>query len=574
MVSTPNFTDGTWNIVSTLHTDGDPNGDILWQNIADQSMVLWQQDGATTTAVTDLPSLDDFEAVLVGDFDGDGKADQFLRKEATGADKILLSSTGAIGNTATLVDTNWTFSAAADFSGDGKDDIFSFYNTTGLLQTWEMDGAIVVDTKFLASGYGSGDKLHAVYNAEGFSTFTSLWWDQSVFEYDITSYVGGVGTVLDTFTVLAGNEFVNQGDYDGDGNVDFFFRDSTWPDAGSIEIVFTDGIGETGRLTFQTDTFDGTIRFEAGGDFDGDGIFEVLGQDIGGSDFFVLNTFGGSASNDDITGSEGGDFIDGQEGDNEIFARGGDDIVLGGDDKDTIFGGDGDDLINSGSGDDTAFGGVGNDLIQGMSGDDILNGGSGNDTIHAGNGTDFLHGDAGDDLLWGGDFGFDHMKGGVGNDILMGGGDPGVLEGDSGDDRIFGGNDAEALFGGTGDDLLVGGFGIDTLRGGTGSDILIGADVEGASVHSDTLYGGTGGDFFYLGSDVATYYTAGNEAHIMDFSNAGGDFVVLNGSATDYSLVDIGSDVEIRQAIGADVIAVLSGVATTAEVSDNAIYIG
>jgi Ca2+-binding RTX toxin-like protein len=575
MVSTPNFTDGTWNIVSTLHTDGDPNGDILWQNIADQSMVLWQQDGATTTAVTDLPSLDDFEAVLVGDFDGDGKADQFLRKEATGADKILLSSTGAIGNTATLVDTNWTFSAAADFSGDGKDDIFSFYNTTGLLQTWEMDGAIVVDTKFIASGYGAGDLLYAVYNAEGFSTFTSLWWDQSASEYNIANYNAGVQSVSETFEVALGNVYVNEGDYDGDGNVDFLFRDSTGTDTGSIEIVFTNTYDETGRLTFETPVFDNTIRFHTGGDFDGDGIFEVLGQEAGGGDFIVLNTFGGTASSDDITGSDGGDLIDGQAGDDEIFAGGGDDIVLGGDDKDTIFGGDGDDRLDAGSGDDTVFGGDGDDLIEGEIGDDVLSGGSGNDTIYAGSGTDFLYGDAGDDFLVGGNTGFDHMKGGAGDDIIVAGSTTGILEGDSGDDRIFGGVDSEALFGGAGDDFLVGGSGLDTLYGGTGADILIGVDMEGTLDNDDTLYGGSGGDFFYLGNDDNTFYdNIAGEAYIMDFSDAGGDFVVLNGASADYDFVDTGSDVEIRQSSDADVIAVLVDVATTAEVSDNAIYIG
>jgi hypothetical protein len=312
MVSIPGFSDGNWQIVSTAHVDGDPNGDILWQNINNQAMVLWQQDGATTTTITELPSLDNFDAVVVGDFDGDGKADQFLRNGANGANKILQSSTGVIGNTVTVANTDWEFSAASDYSGDGKDDIFSFLGSAGLIQTWQMDGAIVTDTRLIASGYGVGDRLHSVFNGEGFSTFDSLWYNSLGSNYNITSFDGGTRTFLDTFTVEAGNTFVNQGDYNGDGNVDFLFRDGTGADAGSIEIVYTNETTEIGRLTFGTDLFNNAVRFEAGGDFDGDGIFEVLVRNPVGGETFVMNTVGGSAFTQSITGSSGADLIDGR----------------------------------------------------------------------------------------------------------------------------------------------------------------------------------------------------------------------------------------------------------------------
>jgi Ca2+-binding RTX toxin-like protein len=577
MVTTPSFTDGTWQIVSTLHTAGDPNGDILWQNINDQSMVLWQQDGATTTTITDLPSLDDFQALVVGDFDGDGKADQFLRKAATGADKILLSSTGTIGNTATVANTGWDFSAAADYNGDGKDDIFSFFDSAGLLQTWEMNGTIVTDTKFIASGYGSGDQLHAVFNGAGFSTFDSLWFDDSANNYNITSYDGGVQTVTGTFTVNAGNVFVNKGDYNGDGDEDFFFRDADGSDVGSIEIVYTNEFNETARLSYEAPTFQG-IRFEAGGDFDGDGIFEVLGRDAVGGETFVMNTFGGSVSSQTITGSAGNDLIDGNEGNDRVFGGDGDDIIFDSGttstDNDTFFGGNGNDMLDGGQQNDSLFGGDGNDLLQGGSGNDVLSGGADDDRLYAGNGTDFLYGDAGDDILWGGSFGFDHMKGGTGNDILIGVGDRTLQEGDSGDDQMFGSSSLDYMLGGSGNDFLVGGLSLDTLWGGSGNDILIGVDIAGTSGTDDTLYGGSGGDFFYLGSDDTNYYVGAGRAFVQDFSQAAGDFVMLNGTSSDYSFVDTGSNVEIRQSSDADVIAVVVDVATAAEVSQNAIYIG
>src|SRR6056297_323191 len=116
MASTPNFTDGTWEVVSTRNLGGDPNGDILWQNIANQNLTLWQQDGAATTAVADLPSITGFEVQVAGDFDGDGVADPFLRNPDSGANKVLLSSTGTLEDTSPnpTVPAPWYVGATSD----------------------------------------------------------------------------------------------------------------------------------------------------------------------------------------------------------------------------------------------------------------------------------------------------------------------------------------------------------------------------------------------------------------------------------------------------------------------------
>ena len=109
MVSTPSFTDGTWNIATTLNIAGDPNGDILWQNLLDQSLVLWQQDGAATTSVIDLLRQGGIQVVVYGHLHGidharairgerDGLLFWFVAADAVGfAPMEIPNVSGALG---------------------------------------------------------------------------------------------------------------------------------------------------------------------------------------------------------------------------------------------------------------------------------------------------------------------------------------------------------------------------------------------------------------------------------------------------------------------------------------------
>ncbi|QDZ00974.1 calcium-binding protein [Nitratireductor mangrovi] len=579
MVTTPNFTDGTWRIASTLHINGAPFGDILWQNIADQSLVLWQQNGATTVSMEILPSVSKHEVAVVGDFDGDGRADPYLRDQAVGTNKVLLSSTGAIANSASassVADAR----AATDLNGDGMDDVIYFINTNANLLTFQMNGASVAGTSSFASGYDTADTLLAAFDGTGSRSFSSFWFDASAGQFDIATYTDGVRNISDSFSTAPGNEFVLAADFDGNGSTDFLTRDNTGSDTGSIEIITTDGNGDfdIGRLTFERFTFQDLI-FDTGGDFDGDGTFELLGRFTGSGDTFVVEAIPGTTATESLFGGSGNDIIDGYDGFDRIFGGAGDDILIdsgtSASSSDTIFGGDGNDRIDTGSDDDTAYGGAGDDTLQGQGGEDVLMGGDGNDSISGGSGTDFISGDAGNDILTGSTFGYSHIKGGDGDDIINHSGDRMTAEGNDGDDKVYGGNEEDFLFGGNDDDMLIGNFGEDTLFGGAGDDILIGTDLAGTDTFDDHLFGGTGQDFFYLGQDGTNFYIGANQAIIKDFDIFGSDadFVVLNGLASFYDFVDTGSDIEIRQSSDSNVIAVVEGVANVADLEARALFI-
>ena len=574
MSNTPNLSTNDWVVISTDNVGGDPNGDILWQNVADLSLVLFQQDGATTTAITELPNLPDFEAQVVGDFDGDGLGDVFLRNDA-GANAILLSSTGTIVSTVGAGPA-WSLRDAEDLDQNGKSDLVWFNTNTGLLVSWSMDGATVSSTVAFSSQYSVDDTLHAVYDGTGLNTFTSLWFNDQNSQYEITGYDQGARTVRDTFTVNLGREFVSEGDVDGDGNADFLFRDNVGFGEGDIEIVFTNDNGFAGnRLEVDADFFP-EVNFTQIGDFDNDGRFEVMAEDVTTGDLTLFNAQGSDQFARELLGGGEADLIDGQEGNDSILGFDGDDFLLGGDGRDSIFTGDGDDRANGGNDGDSIIGGLGEDTLQGGSGNDWISGGQGNDSLEAGNGTDFLFGDEGDDYLLGGGFGFDHLSGGAGNDVVRGGSDRSLLEGGDGEDTLLGSSSNDVIFGNNGDDFIVGGLSQDTIYGGSGNDVIIGVDIEGTSGTDDTAWGGSGSDYFYLGNDDGNYYAGSGELYIMDFSTstASGDFLMLNGTASNYTFFDAGSFIQVRQSSDQNILAVIETTATAAQVQAKAIYLG
>ncbi|MEO0533887.1 MAG: cadherin-like domain-containing protein [Cyanobacteria bacterium P01_A01_bin.123] len=133
----------------------------------------------------------------------------------------------------------------------------------------------------------------------------------------------------------------------------------------------------------------------------------------------------------------------------------------------------------------------------------------------------------------------DFISGGDGNDIIDGNFGSDVIDGGAGDDD---------LLGAPGNDVLTGGAGNDILTGGNGSDTLNGTSSEAAGAGEvDVLTGNGGGDTFILGDADQAYYQAGGNSdfvRITDF-NPLQDVIQLKGIPSDYTLVQVGNDVEL-----------------------------
>ena len=582
MVTKPSLNDSSWVVRGTGETgaglaDGD---EILLQNILSDDVYLLQQtDGAITSQVA-LPTVSDANAVAFADFDGDGIDDVFYRSD-DGSNDIFLSSTGLLTSTNSAF-VNWQVAASADLTGDGTDDIILRNVVDGRVTVWEMNNGVVQSSATFAPTFTVSDSLLATYDGTDKDTFSALWFDVSANQYQMVSHDNGAMTLNDVFTVTAGQLFQTSGDFNGDGNTDFQFLDTAGSNAGSAEVIFANQFNlESARFAYQagTSAFGTQFGFDLAGDFDGDGIEELARIDDATGDLIVYDVTGAitGISTETLSGSDANDAINGNFGNDRILGHAGDDLLIGDGNNDVLLGQLGRDFLFGGDDEDALFGGEGDDEIDTGAGMDVSSGGQGNDLIFShqgsGNGSSFADGNDGDDYLLTGEGG--HLRGGPGNDLLQSISNNAVLEGNDGDDYLMGSGSSDRLFGGNDNDFLLGDAGQDTLFGGNGDDILIGNTRTGSSISTDTFYGGSGRDYFYLGNGDVGFYEGTGAAVISDLSTSvtSGDFIMLEGSQSQFTFTDTGSTIEIDVAATANLVAIIETSATIAQVQEVIIYI-
>lgn len=299
----------------------------------------------------------------------------------------------------------------------------------------------------------------------------------------------------------------------------------------------------------------------------------AAGGDAEGDTLISIEEARGSAFDDRITGTAGGDKLYGGGVESQV---GSPDTASG---ADRIDGGGGDDLIAGGDGADTLLGGSGNDLIYARANadgslEDVIDGGNGIDELRLGgdggqirgsaNGAilnlsiegsgavsiEHVVGSAHDDVITGNGFAND-LSGGLGNDILSGEGGNDSLNGNDGNDTLVGGAGSDILRGDAGDDRLAGGAGGDQLYGGSGIDTVdYRTSAAGVTVNltTNTASGGDAqGDQFadglienIDGSDFADTLTGSSAANIL--KGFGGDDVLQGGAGNDSFDGGAGSD--------------------------------
>ena len=109
--------------------------------------------------------------------------------------------------------------------------------------------------------------------------------------------------------------------------------------------------------------------------------------------------FVGTEADEEVTGTNGVDYLYGYYGNDRLFGLGGTDILRGSFGNDYLDGGDGSDGISGNDDDDTILGGDGLDIIRGDDGQDNIDGGGGGDIISGGFGGDTLTGGEGADIF-------------------------------------------------------------------------------------------------------------------------------------------------------------------------------
>ena len=306
---------------------------------------------------------------------------------------------------------------------------------------------------------------------------------------------------------------------------------------------------------------------------------------------------GGDAQNDtysnieNVTGSQGNDFLTANHAGSVVDGYLGDDTLAGGTGNDMLRGGDGIDTAtyagaangvqvnlalgtatglfpSSNIGADTldsienVIGSKFDDLIIGDDGNNVLDGGGGNNVFRSGLGKDQLIGGNGVDTA-----DYSQSANAVTVDLLNNLGKGGDAEGDTytsienivgtgQNDILTGDNNANRIDGGAGDDVLYGGAGVDTLNGGDGNDRLIGGSGNGSS--GDTLNGGDGFDIIDYSTSASavtvnllTLHGDGGDATGDSF---GADIEGVAGSAFDDILTGNGLDNTLQGFAGNDIL--------------------
>ncbi len=309
---------------------------------------------------------------------------------------------------------------------------------------------------------------------------------------------------------------------DGGGNATTFdtvlsvFTGST---LGTLNLVaFDDNSGAGLRSLVVFPAHEGTTyRIRVDG-FDGENGLLNLHTALGPPPtcFGLAPTIVGTASNDTLNGTAGGDVIVGGTGNDTINGLSG---------SDRVCAGTGNDTVNGGVGEDFVFGGPGADVINGDDDDDVLvgNAGSGDpddagDTIDGGSGSDLLDGWVGNDQLDGG-AGNDEIRGQSGEDTVSYVSAPAAVSASLSDNTASGGAGSdtflavENLTGSAFNDTLVGDAGDNVLSGRAGNDTLdgmAGNDEHFGSDGNDTIRGRSGDDRYDGGSglDISTFSLA------------------------------------------------------------------
>ena len=170
-----------WLARSTGDFNGDGKSDILLQRDADGACFVWQMDGLNRleggSGFIGWEPGKDWQAKSTGDFNGDGKSDILLQRDSDGACFVwemngLDRLDGGSGFVGWAPGAEWRVRTTGDFNGDGKSDILLQNANDGACFVWEMNGLnFLSENSYGFVGWTPGKEWQALsagdYNNDG-----------------------------------------------------------------------------------------------------------------------------------------------------------------------------------------------------------------------------------------------------------------------------------------------------------------------------------------------------------------------------------------------------------------------
>ena len=285
----------------TLSIDGSGGVDVLvlagnradWLVFANNNGSGTVIKGTETLNLTGIEVLDfDNASTAFGfrvedDFSGVGRASTFwqdLNGDVwTWADNRVAGDRSAANydNSIGVVGPQWKVVGIGDLGGDGKADVVWHNIITNEVYRWTMNGGTIASQGYVATldaqvwhGLGSRD-----FDGDGFSDL--LWQSTSgeVYEWSMHGSTiisqGSVGTQTSNFAVLG------YGDVNADAKTDVIWYDQA---TGAVETWFMNGSDHT----IKSITIAPSVVLKGVGDFNGDGVADLIGLSNGTAPVMIL----------------------------------------------------------------------------------------------------------------------------------------------------------------------------------------------------------------------------------------------------------------------------------------------
>jgi streptogramin lyase len=256
---------------------GDNKSDILWQDTGG-NVALWLMNGGQVSAAGSLGNVPTATWSIVGQHaftgaaGGQSQTADILWRDTSGdvamwfMNGLTISSAAGVAT----VPTNWNIYGTGDLNGDGKGDIL-WRDDSGNVAVWFMDGATISS----AIGFGGvPTNWHIVGDGNG-----GILWRDDAGDIAVWEVKNGQVTAASYLGTVPSNWVIQGvGDFDGDGNIDILWRDTT---SGTVAIWFLNNgqISSTASLG----AVPGAWSIVQVGDYDGDGKSDILWKDSSGN---------------------------------------------------------------------------------------------------------------------------------------------------------------------------------------------------------------------------------------------------------------------------------------------------
>lgn len=221
---------------------------------------------------------------LLGDFDGDGSADVLWENRVSGAVVLHVLRGASLAQLCMLphLGPDWRLAGVGEFNGDGRSDLLWQNTRSGESRANLMNGGTIISsTKYTAESLLDFE-LVDLADIDGDGIDDALWQDRSRGDAvadltDLSELGGGTRRVR-----LNRNEDPDWqaralGDFDLDGRADALWRHVS---SGFAFVQFFDSAGQTHESRdILVREVDRRLRFNGLGDFNGDGVPDILWRD-------------------------------------------------------------------------------------------------------------------------------------------------------------------------------------------------------------------------------------------------------------------------------------------------------